>query len=67
MIAPLHHDRPLIVSVAGESPDDYRQLVHTLEPYADLVEINISSPNTRLVYDLSGSPEKVARAAPAGA
>ena len=59
MIAPLHHDRPLIVSVAGESPDDYRQLVQALEPYADLVEINISSPNTRLVYDLSGSPAKV--------
>ncbi len=53
------HDRPLIVSVAGESPDEYRQLVDGLEAYADLVEINISSPNTRLVYELSASPGRV--------
>jgi dihydroorotate dehydrogenase len=55
----LRHERPLIVSVAGESPEDYRRLVEALEPHADLVEANISSPNTRLVYELSGSPERV--------
>jgi dihydroorotate dehydrogenase len=59
MISGLRHDRPVILSVAGESPEEYRRLVEILEPYADLVEINISSPNTRLVYELSGSPEKV--------
>jgi dihydroorotate dehydrogenase len=51
--------RPLIVSVAGESPDEYVRLVEGLEAYADLVEINISSPNTRLVYELSAVPERV--------
>ena len=55
----LRHERPVIVSVAGESPEDYQRLVEELEPYADLVEINISSPNTRLVYELSGSPDRV--------
>jgi dihydroorotate dehydrogenase len=55
----LRRRRPVIVSVAGESPEEYRQLVATLEPLADLVEVNISSPNTRLVYELSGSPDRV--------
>ena len=55
----LRHERPLIVSVAGESPEDYRRLVEMLESQADLVEVNISSPNTRLVYELSGSPARV--------
>ena len=47
------------MSVAGESPEEYRRLVEGLEPLADLVEVNISSPNTRLVYELSGSPDRV--------
>jgi dihydroorotate dehydrogenase len=34
-------------------------LVAALELQADLVEVNISSPNTRLVYELSGSPARV--------
>ena len=55
----LRHERPLIVSVAGESPEDYQRLVAALERHADLVEANISSPNTRLVYELSGSPARV--------
>jgi dihydroorotate dehydrogenase len=59
MLARLPRRRPLVVSVAGESADEYRQLVEALEPFADLVELNISSPNTRLVYELSGSPERV--------
>jgi dihydroorotate dehydrogenase len=55
----LRHDRPVIVSVAGESPEEYQGLVAALEPHADLVEVNISSPNTKLVYELSGSPDRV--------
>jgi len=55
----LRHERPVIVSVAGESPEDYQRLVLALEGQADLVEANISSPNTRLVYELSGSPARV--------
>jgi len=55
----LRHERPVIVSVAGESPEEYRRLVAALEPHSDLVEVNISSPNTRLVYELSGSPARV--------
>jgi dihydroorotate dehydrogenase len=55
----LRHERPVIVSVAGESPDDYRRLVDALQAHADLIELNISSPNTRLVYEQSGSPARV--------
>jgi dihydroorotate dehydrogenase len=55
----LPHWRPVIVSVAGESPAEYRQLVEELEAFGDLVELNISSPNTRLVYELSAAPERV--------
>jgi dihydroorotate dehydrogenase subfamily 1 len=58
-LAGLPHRRPVIVSVAGESPEEYRRLVEALEPLADLVELNISSPNTRLVYELSASPARV--------
>jgi dihydroorotate dehydrogenase len=58
-LARLPRRRPLIVSVAGESASEYRALVEGLEPFADLIELNISSPNTRLVYELSASPERV--------
>jgi len=58
-VARLRHRRPLILSVAGESPEEYRALVEGLEAHADLVELNISSPNTRLVYELSASPSRV--------
>jgi dihydroorotate dehydrogenase len=58
-LATLPHRRPVIVSIAGESPDEYRQLAEGLGPLADLVELNISSPNTRLVYELSTSGGRV--------
>jgi dihydroorotate dehydrogenase (NAD+) catalytic subunit len=58
-LARLPRRRPLIVSVAGDSPEEYRGLVEALGGLADVVELNISSPNTRLVYELSASPERV--------
>jgi len=57
----LAHDVPLIVAVAGESVDEYAALVEGLSPFGDLVEVNISSPNTRLVYELSSKPDEVRR------
>ncbi len=57
----LPHRVPLIVAVAGESVDEYVALVEGLGPFGDLVEVNISSPNTRLVYELSSKPEEVRR------
>lgn len=47
---------PLIVSVAGESEADYVALARALAPRADLIELNVSSPNTRLVYEWSTRP-----------
>jgi dihydroorotate dehydrogenase len=41
---------PLIVSVAGESAEDNARLIAELGPLGDLVEFNISSPNTKGVY-----------------
>jgi dihydroorotate dehydrogenase len=59
ILARLPHRVPLIVSVAGESVGDYVTLVTELGPAADLVEFNISSPNTRLVYEWSKKPREL--------
>jgi dihydroorotate dehydrogenase len=56
-IATLPHRVPLIVSVAGESVEDYVALVEALGPLGDLVEVNISSPNTKLVYTWNERPQ----------
>lgn len=53
----LPHRVPLIVAVAGESIADYVHLIERLAPLADLVEFNISSPNTARVYDWSRRPD----------
>ena len=58
-IAELPHRVPLIVSVAGESVDDYVSLVRSLAPLGDLIEINISSPNTKLVYAWNERPQEL--------
>ncbi len=55
----LPHRVPLIVAVAGESIDDYVALVEVLAPFGDLVEVNISSPNTALVYEWSRKPDEL--------
>lgn len=55
-LATLPHRVPLIVSVAGESVDDYLALIEGLGPYGDLIEFNISSPNTKLVYAWNEQP-----------
>ena len=55
------HRVPLIVAVAGESIDEYVTLVERLAPYGDLVEFNISSPNTALVYEWSRKPDELRR------
>jgi dihydroorotate dehydrogenase len=58
-IARLRHRVPLIVSVAGESVDDYVTLARELGAFGDLVEFNISSPNTKLVYAWSQRPDEL--------
>ncbi|HYS17422.1 MAG TPA: hypothetical protein VET45_10900 [Candidatus Binatia bacterium] len=59
-VASMPHRVPLIVSVAGESIDDYVRLVHELGALGELVEFNISSPNTKLVYEWSRKPDELA-------
>ena len=58
-IARLPHRVPLILSVAGESVEEYVTLVRELGPLGDLVEFNISSPNTKLVYAWSTKPREL--------
>jgi dihydroorotate dehydrogenase len=55
-LATLPHRVPLIVAAAGESVEEYVEVVQGLEALGDLVEINISSPNTKLVYEWSARP-----------
>ena len=59
-LASLPHRVPLIVGAAGESAEDYVAVVEGLAPFGDLVEINISSPNTKLVYGWSERPQELA-------
>ncbi|MGH7275900.1 MAG: dihydroorotate dehydrogenase [Candidatus Rokuibacteriota bacterium] len=58
-IAGLPHRVPLIVSATGESVEDSVTLVRGLGPLGDLVEFNISSPNTKLVYEWSRRPAEL--------
>jgi dihydroorotate dehydrogenase len=58
-LARLPHRVPLIVAAAGESAEEYAEVVRGLAPYGDLVEINISSPNTKLVYEWSTRPREL--------
>jgi dihydroorotate dehydrogenase len=58
-IARVPHRVPLIVSVAGESVADYVTLTRELGVFGDLVEVNISSPNTKLVYAWSERSQEV--------
>ena len=60
-LAGLPHRTPLIVAAAGESVEEYVEVVAGLEEFGDLVEINISSPNTRLVYEWSTRPAELGR------
>ena len=55
----LRHRVPLIASVAGEDGDDYLELARAVAPSADLVELNISSPNTKLVYSWGERPREL--------
>jgi dihydroorotate dehydrogenase len=55
----LPHRVPLIVAAAGESVSEYAEVVSGLETLGDLVEINISSPNTKLVYEWSTRPAEL--------
>jgi len=47
------------VAAAGESAEEYARVVSGLAPFGDLVEINISSPNTKLVYEWSTRPAEL--------
>lgn len=58
-IRDVRHRVPLIISVAGESAEDYVELARALGPFADLLELNVSSPNTALVYGLSTRPKEL--------
>ncbi|MBI2526182.1 MAG: hypothetical protein HYV93_09385 [Candidatus Rokubacteria bacterium] len=60
-LARLPHRVPLIVAAAGECIEEHVEVVRGLAPLGDLVEINISSPNTRLVYEWSRKPSELAR------
>ena len=58
-LAALPHRVPLIVAAAGESAEAYVRVVEGLQELGDLVELNISSPNTKLVYAWSTRPHEL--------
>jgi dihydroorotate dehydrogenase (NAD+) catalytic subunit len=58
-LAALPHRVPLIVAAAGESAEDYVRVAEGLQEFGELVELNISSPNTKLVYGWSTRPAEL--------
>jgi len=40
-------DKFLLISIAGTTPDEFRQLTKKLSPYADGLELNLSCPNVK--------------------
>jgi dihydroorotate dehydrogenase (NAD+) catalytic subunit len=58
-LAALPHRVPLIVAAAGESAEDYVRVLEGLQEFGELVELNISSPNTKLVYGWSTRPAEL--------
>jgi dihydroorotate dehydrogenase (NAD+) catalytic subunit len=50
--------RPLILNIAGNEIDDYLEVIANLEQYADMLELNISCPNTKTGLNLSKRPEE---------
>ncbi len=59
-LLPLHDDKPLIVSIMGENPQDFLDCVTILEPIADAFELNLSCPHVKGAGQSMGSdPEAV--------
>lgn len=42
----MERDRPLLLSIRGETEEEWEQLVEEFDPKVDLIELNFSCPNT---------------------
>lgn len=59
-LLPLHENKPLIVSIMGESPQSFLDCALVLEPIADAFELNLSCPHVKGAGQSVGSdPEAV--------
>ncbi len=46
-LKPLSGDKPLVVSIMGETPEEFLECVRILEPCADAFELNLSCPHVK--------------------
>ncbi len=50
--------KPLILNIAGDSIDEYCEVIEGLQDYADMIELNISCPNIENGLYFSENPEQ---------
>lgn len=59
-LKPLHKNKPLVVSIMGETPETFVECAKILDPIADAFELNLSCPHVKGAGQSVGSdPEMV--------
>ncbi len=59
-LLPLHENKPLVVSIMGENPQEFLDCALVLDPIADAFELNLSCPHVKGAGQSIGSdPETV--------
>ena len=49
-------EKPLILNITGDSIDEYCKVIEGLQDYTDMIELNISCPNTENGLYFSENP-----------
>jgi dihydroorotate dehydrogenase subfamily 1 len=60
-LLPLHDNKPLFVSIMGETPDEFLECARILEPVADVFELNFSCPHVKGAGQSIGSDHDAVR------
>jgi dihydroorotate dehydrogenase (NAD+) catalytic subunit len=61
-LLPLHNNKPLIVSIMGQDPQEFLQCALILNPMADAFELNLSCPHVKGAGQSVGSDPETVRA-----
>ncbi len=61
MLEGLEKTKPLIISISGDSSEEFAALTKNLSSYADILELNISCPNVESVYKFINDPDRLRR------
>lgn len=61
-LLPLHHNKPLVVSIMGTDAQEFLECALILEPIADAFELNLSCPHVKGAGQSVGSDPEAVRA-----